>query len=67
MNDATCGTCRYWLELANKMGTIGECRRYPPQALWTDSGFRQAWPDVSNLDFCGEYQPMRVEDLEVTP
>ena len=67
MNDATCGTCRYWVSYKP---TLGDCRRYPPQVYPTEfERFREgektylrvheAWPETSPLEWCGEYAEVR--------
>ena len=35
--NARCGKCLYW-EQHDKVGTMGECKRYPPQVIMIREG-----------------------------
>ena len=58
--EATCETCR-WFDLGAD-GAYSHCRRYPPM-LTPEGGdsrnYNSAFPQVSNLDFCGEHAPRK--------
>ena len=70
MSDLTCSTCQFSNITAMGDGPVLECRRFPPQIISffptekTDhpelgGAFEPAvvWPQVSALDWCGEYNP----------
>lgn len=54
-----CGACRYYLQNkdSNPKDPVGLCRRYPPHA--GDGASDSTWPDVSDLDWCGEFAATR--------
>lgn len=67
----SCETCRFWRDSHEKLtdardGTVGWCRRYPPQLSpdWlsddyqaTDVYTAASQPGTEYCDWCGEYQP----------
>lgn len=49
-----CATCRFYDGAEEE--TIGLCRRYAPEPHLLSSGANtMQWPQVSNKDWCGEY------------
>jgi len=54
-----CGACRFYLQNkdSNPKDPVGLCRRYPPHA--GDGASDSTWPDVSDLDWCGEFAATR--------
>jgi hypothetical protein len=54
-----CGACRFYLanKDSNPRDPTGLCRRLPPQIVGDGEDFLR--PVVSDLDWCGEFQPAR--------
>jgi len=54
-----CGPCRFYLpnKDSNPKDPTGLCRRFPPQIMGDGDDFLR--PIVSDLDWCGEFQPAR--------
>jgi hypothetical protein len=54
-----CGACRFYLanKDSNPKDPTGLCRRLPPQIMGDGDDFLR--PIVSDLDWCGEFQPTR--------
>jgi hypothetical protein len=51
-----CGACRFYLpnKDSNPKDPTGLCRRYPPTVMDSTGDF--VWPNVSDLDWCGEHR-----------
>lgn len=57
----SCLTCRH-AEPVHLDTLVIECRRYPPTILiTTDGDTLMAYPQVTEGDWCAEYQPERNE------
>jgi hypothetical protein len=54
-----CGACRFYLanKDSNPRDPTGLCRRLPPQIVGDGDDFLR--PVVSDLDWCGEFRPIR--------
>lgn len=54
-----CGACRFYLanKDSNPKDPTGLCRRLPPQIMGDGDDFLR--PIVSDLEWCGEFQPVR--------
>ena len=63
-----CANCRFWSEMPlpcqdgekHPDGSLGDCRRYPPQAagfLDGETGLQDEWrfPTTRALEWCGEW------------
>ena len=51
-----CGGCKFWK--GSEGGSVGECRREPPKALYESARAEVTcyWPEVSDKDWCGAGQ-----------
>lgn len=58
MTDPTCETCRWWRKAT---GRRGECRRYAPRPVISDTSLGDPafswWAATINDEGCGEHQP----------
>lgn len=52
----SCRTCRWAEATVLEDGPVIECRRFPPQLVVPEEGdVLQAWPQVTDQDWCGEH------------
>jgi hypothetical protein len=56
-----CGSCRFWRSLGQipQLETgeqFGECRKHPPQIVMAAGVRESAYPNTSELDWCGEWE-----------
>ena len=56
MKKQTCESCRWYDKWPKQKN--GFCHRYPPQFIG-HTGSSQAWPEVNEKAFCGEYKPKK--------
>jgi hypothetical protein len=56
----SCGNCRYWLRRTDFGGDMGGgyCRRFPP-SFQMDETLNDAWPNVHQQQWCGEWSGRR--------
>ena len=48
-----CGTCKWWYPRPK----THECRVHPPQWVWEKAFLFLRWPEPSQDDFCGQWEP----------
>lgn len=63
--DVTCRMCLWWRCDIPEQDKFGFCHRYPPTTTGVtgDRGGITAWPNTSEVDWCGEF----VERAEPLP
>ena len=66
-----CGNC-VWYAIttvdADKGGSVGECRRYPPQITADgDGSYITRWPLVQGYRWCGEFTPEQEDETKAAP
>lgn len=54
-----CQTCKFYSPLSQ--GSSGLCRRYPPNVIPSSFGLDTMWPEVRDLDTCGEHRTESAE------
>ncbi len=57
-----CSVCAFVHRVSRGLEAGWECRRYPPAPVMFRSLIMGCWPEVSPLNFCGEFKPKEAED-----
>lgn len=56
---STCNECRFFLTYAASNDAPGVCRRHPPVvALSSHNNKHSMWPEVTPIDWCGEFEAL---------
>jgi len=57
MAKGECRDCQHYRGDTRAADQKGSCRRYPPAIVEEDERGKLRWPNVSDIEGCGEFEP----------